>query len=1003
MDAGMSQSENRCFCALLFLFCGMSPIAMAQRATARPLFRNNMHQLSSGQSALQGFSAPRAAPIQSSSSSGVLAPSALFAPDYCDIETLRSSATIRSIRFRNDRQGVVVGDHGLIAITIDGGITWNETRSGVECRLDDVIWTAKGQWVAVGGGYDAVTQLSRGVVVASRDGGQTWRRGGDTEMPYLWKLQTDNSPINSRSNRQVNLRATGEQDPVTGASQFESRDGGRTWQPVISNALATDRLRPKSVTAHEAAMWAKVTGAHAVIRASCRLGDNTVLAVGDHGLILRSPDDGNTWQPVSLHGKSAQTKPPSTGVLFVTSRMDRVPWALIGREALEERLRTCVLVQQRDGSASKTSAGFTSGVTGNDTAKAAAEGAAMRLGAASLEIFTQDDTTKQLSRWLETHRPPILAIDSQMDASIKTELLQKAVVAGTTKVIEFGFEERGESTLHDDAMLPSTGVLAGDFQIDARLAVTAMMSENSSATNRWTTIDIRYDAGHGSRRSELADGVRLSDQHRLPARIRKASGRRLQVVQGRLKQNELLSKLHQSDDSVVSLERSLNQLLSQTSQTDRFRLAWTFASKSSNARTRAASWKLLFDQFPGSSACQLAKLHLDARKTSVEWQRVLQSDLSRNSQSARVSTATAGFNETHPSGVQRNDIRLASGETLRELTPQGGVHSTIVSPFQQPSPSGSVIQVGAQSPTIASPLAQPAATAQSPSVLSSSTTDSTINSQPAIDLAWQVHPMRLIVADAAERARVRAERFYEIEQGMVAASRPTGDHAPADALVADDVPFTGHDSSGPDGLSADLRRTANRNTPWSPLLQTSSPQARQATHASKPPRLDGVLDETWWQQDARPDRRPTNPGPRVAYDDRFVYLAIKIPLPETPSQRFDKSEIGKRDADLRSANRTRVQLDLDRDLLTGFELQFTVDGRTRDTIDGDTRWDPIWYVASKQTGDHVTTEIAIEQSSLGSGIEPGDQWFINLETFEAGQAERHRWMPEPTSRIRVDF
>ncbi|KAA5540955.1 hypothetical protein FYK55_18780 [Roseiconus nitratireducens] len=904
-------------------------------------------------------------------------PAALVSPPYCDSDNLRESATLRAIRFWDRDLGIAVGDHGCILVTRDGGLTWARSESGLECRLDDAICVDREHFVAIGGGYDPVTGISRGAVVVSADGGRTWHRAGDSDLPRLWTIDEGRGEAAAGGNEPGNasqiqepgvqtrepgvqirepgvLYAYGNRDPVTGAVCFQSSDRGRTWQTVSGGESLSDPApTEKRLDAQRAAAWSKVTGVPVALRTSCRLDAQTLLCAGDHGVVVRSEDAGKTWRVV----RGPESK---TAVLFVSGDVANVPWSLIGRESLEGRLRTAVLVGRSEAWAGD----MPLGTVGDPLQLAAA--AAMKLGAASLDAYPapgSDDCDGVLRQWIQVNHPAVLVIDARLPQPLRTALLQHAVAGGTAKVIEYSFTSPGETMLHHGALLAESGVLAGDFDADAQLAVwSASAGRRSRGIEGEVNLSTRYGSEGRRSRPGLCDGVRLDSGHRLPPRSTKATRRRLQIVQGRLKQQTVIAQLL---DHRISEQRFVDALalcLDQTSRDDQFRTAWEISGRVSAARSQTAAWEELAQRFPGSSASGLAKLYADARASSSEWRRTPELGVGQRQTVERLQ-------QEHPVAAQINTER-SSGSSIdadAELSPAGGGHAAIVSPFQsplaspdQPSSSG-VVQASAAMPMVAKPLKgfQPRWRTEP--------------EERALDLAWQMHPVNLWVADAIAR--------HELSQ-----QSPEGETST--------------------GLSADLRRVAQRPSRWSALLRATSPQVAVAARTLQPPRLDGVLDDPCWRPRsaaAAVTRASTPVTVQVAYDDRFVYLALVVSASTFTAPDAASPDVGRRDADLISADRMSIGVDLDRDLLTAYQLEFTRDGRTRDSLDGHLHWNPTWYVATERRGDQVITELAVEQDNVGLAIAAGSQWLIEAGVIPADLQQRSIRLPDPMTRVRIDF
>lgn len=910
----------------------------------------------------------RAMPLSSQSNSAVQAPDALKTPIYCDSETLRESATIRAIRFWDTRRGVAVGDLGCILVTHDGGQSWNQSISGLECRLNDVIWVSANRLVAVGGGFDAITRISRCAAVISNDAGRTWKRASDTDLPRLHRIeQTTTEPATAtalaargRKQRRT-ITAHGDPDPISGASMFESRDGGRSWLSVSDNQETNAVADAESTN--------PTTANQSVIRTTCQLSDKTLVCAGDHGTILRSTDDGQNWQTV--HGDDA-----SCAVLVIAGSPDQIPWSLIGRETIEKRLRTNLIV----------------GVTDNNTDaidNACLAQATMQLGAAAIDTYSsasRPESINVLKQWIDVHHPPILAIDASLTAEVKRILLQHSVANGTEKVIEYSRVDRGESMLRHSAMLPKSGILAGDLLDDCRslvadFEITADSTTASAVPDQWISITTRYSSGNRlAGANSLGDSVRLTSKYRLPPRVSKASRRRLQVIQGRLKQQTTITDLFTSVDArqkPISSKRfteAMQLLLDQTGRIDQFRSAWSIARQSIGKRDQSIVWDEISNRFAGSSSARLAGLHVRARRASREWER-------HGSYAIDADAPFASLNIGSQIAAQISGATPIAGNS-QELQPTGSGHSAIVSPFQMNPMYRSDLQHGVIQASASLPLefGQTLGRGQQ----GDSGMRNRSSAPVEIDLAWQMHPVRLIV----EAAIARNQQIDVMQQAASEETQPESSPSP------DTQTF-----------SANLRRIADRKTQWASLLKPVSPQVATCIHVDSPPRLDGRLTEAFWNSDQT--KPATTRGAnelkiQLARDDQFVYIAIQGSAKNFgPGQSPEK--VGQRDSDLSNDDRLSLALDMDRDLLTGLNIAMTRDGRTRDDLDGYDRWNPTWYVASEESAGVVTTEIAIEQSSLGTAIQPGDSWFIDAKTIASGRPQPIKMMPEPGSRIRVDF
>lgn len=955
--------------ALFGQLFGQAMTAQAQRFTR-------------GGKPLQSLPPMSAIPIQSGELRTETTPTAFATPSYCDSETLRQSATIRSLRFFDQRLGIAVGDHGTILITRDGGQSWSDSRSGVECRLRDAAWLDASRIVAVGGGFDTVTRISRGVILISGDAGQTWKRASDSDMPLLHHVDLENDDSIGRPRGRRSVSVSGESDSITGATRFQSHDGGRTWQALLGTTNL-DRPSPDEAPVHshtnrsqsgrsqsgaaprhaieQASQWHARTQSRAIIRASYRIDESTLVCAGDHGVILRTTDGGTSW--TTVRGEDA-----SSGLLVIAAGPDQIPWALLGREVLEKRLRANLLV----GDVSEKSSG-------------PIEQAAMQLGVAAIDNFDPSETIESIEsvkRWIDLHQPPILVLDATMSPTTKTAILQHAVAGGTKRVVEYDRGGRGEMLLHDSAVLLGSGALAGDFEEDSRLLVADFESSTTTtAGNPWIAIETRYGgearSAHGD---SLGIGVRLSSSHRLPARKAMASRRRSQVIRGRLKQQAAIGELFKSDSRQTSaaaeeaFAKSLKLLLDQTSRIDQFRAAWSVSRRAAAGRFEVTAWQEIQERFPQSSAGRLAGLHAKARKHSLEW-RHLRSLSSRFEASLQAHTQ---------SPLQDSPLQPFAPlpQAAKELLPGQDGHATIVSPFQT---EADLMAKASPNTTTSSGVVQASATLPLGSQRNpAATRNANRKTDDAVDLAWQMHPVRLMVEDASERS--------------------AKDPEPHDLQNNEGGEDVSNTARFPE-RSADVRRLADGRTEWATLLKDQSAQVTVARLTKTPPRLDGNLDEPMWNAADNPpaSTRDSNQATiRFAWDDQFIYVAVQASVDcfkETPTDR----EIGRRDDDLTDADRMTLGFDLDQDLLTAMRLAWTHDGRTHDDLDGHADWNPTWYVATKRHGKQTVTEIAIELSAFGQTIRSGDSWFVECSSVSAGAPRPYALMPDPSTRVRIDF
>jgi hypothetical protein len=155
------------------------------------------------------------------------------------------------------------------------------------------------------------------------------------------------------------------------------------------------------------------------------------------------------------------------------------------------------------------------------------------------------------------------------------------------------------------------------------------------------------------------------------------------------------------------------------------------------------------------------------------------------------------------------------------------------------------------------------------------------------------------------------------------------------------------------------------------------------------PHLDGILDEPFWASADRmrlrgesetelpiasanreratdkPDRVNEPTAVRLAYDDSFLYVAVRCRKAIAIDYRPDDSP-RPRDADLSQQDRVTLQLDLDRDFTTAYQLTVDHRGWTNDACWDDPTWNPSWYVAAASDESYWVVEAAVPLAELTS-------------------------------------
>ncbi|MGB7346551.1 MAG: hypothetical protein WBD20_20185 [Pirellulaceae bacterium] len=837
-------------------------------------------------------------------------------PSYTNASGQREDASLHAVAFASATIGLAVGDHGTLLRSEDAGATWQIKDSGVECRLDDVIWINTNRAIAVGGAYDRVTGISRGVVIGSNDGGQTWSRARDQELP---RLRTVAVGEDSRT-----IVATGDYSTASLSREFESHDFGLTWRN--GGELDGSAKVTTEPTATELYRWTAAAKVNTPIRDACRFGKSGLCAVGDHGVITQSRDGGKTWQ--TTRGADRHC-----AVLVFAATSASVPWPIVGGEAIEMRHRLGVVlcdpmkplndpVAPQPIDLSRQAAAML-GASGVDLFDASFDASKANPGRSSI------DHQAVAKSWLSIHKPSVMVVDQSLDAATRQSLTAAAMSTGVQRIISYAFGGNGDSMIHSSGLLPSTGVLNRDLWQDALQIVAPGRRMPSSIAIRSV-----YDASGTAKRGEsLLAGLQINSQQSLASPAKTASRRQLQIVQGRLAQPARITNLIHTSRNDDEFASGVKTILDQTAKEDQFRLAWgVLQDLQSNEQVAAGlqieMLRVIADRFDSMSAGKWAALRLQSIEYGSEWSRL------RTSLSSSLTS----------SGRQE---RTAQASEI-----------IAVSPFQ--SSENRVVQASATSPLLV----------PKPRTLRQRRPEQT-GSQ--IDLAWEFHPLVLIARHAS---RIRGD-----EDGLQVADEEEG--------------------------SGDLRRLNDdpRTFEWSKLTVSAQNQrdAIVAKRAKSPPRLDGKLDESYWQLPALRQAGASR-QPQIAYDDDFVYVAWQCPANMIGTDDFDRQQTNRvRDHDLDRSDRIELSIDTDQDLLTAMQFSATDAGRTHDAIDGHRQFDPTWYIAVDRDATLVSFEMAIQRRDVTDlPIVPGQSWLLRARCLQAGMTEENV-MPIPSDWTRVEF
>ncbi|EMI58091.1 DOMON domain-containing protein [Rhodopirellula sallentina] len=873
---------------------------------------------------------------------------------------------VASVAYNQPRQasgsiGIAVGDAGTILRSDDDGESWwpieyvsvvsedsnseNPRSSGMAgglfstgmrsgptrrervvpipfCEFSDVLWLSARDVVVVGGGYEPVTGISRGVCVVSHDAGESWMLADAHELPRLRAVALGGRGA---------IEAVGDASEASGVNRFGSYDGGESWvEDILPSSEKATRNRV------DAPRVVATSSGQVTVEDLCQAPTGFEFAVASHGRVFRRVKGETTWR--SLRGEQRRT-----GVLFVASSAATVPWSIVGRETLQEQRRTAIYLDEDATHRSANRKNDSGKQKLLDRCRAAAamlgvsevhgswsDGSSADLIGSTLAERGVADETERKSEWLREHRPSVVVLDESLGVRtiqswltvierIRTRAFTEQSHAteqwlGPQRIvltrpldaeghaIDCGCESprpwerawKHASVLRGNALLTGVGALANDLSVDA-LMMAAPGHVSPDAIEIATLDD---SSGSVRRDVSLAAGVGLTTgQNRQEGQEQTASHRQLQITTARMNQTvRLKEKLHagakreQPRQDRNQLKMQVEQVLALTAPDDRTRLLWEgligCGQVNGDANlARDVLLELLAQNARPASIRRWAELRCSAMSTSVEANMVRAFAIKRPSASNdSASELSAGevpgdAPESHAdagAGVQPlSPFQVAPVAYLSGMESHGRPAPQILVPETQRT----VWQSTGRMNGFASPLSSLA----DQKGQTSKSDDNSI----AARVNWDYHPVVMAVRGVVPMV---SKRLSDRQRGR------DGDSLDRDGLGRDEMPVAAEPA----------KRAVSRYSP---------PHARQR------PLLDARDDDACWSIADVWDREQVTA--KCAADEDYLYVALYSDRPR----------------------HFRLLLDCDGDYVTSLQFDLAPDGTRRACVHGGAEVNPVWYAA----------------------------------------------------------
>ncbi len=230
---------------------------------------------------------------------------AVVSPAFAFLPPFFVDAPLRAVHFIDRNQGLAVGDHGVVWMTLDGGKTWDRSKTGSKASLSAVSFVDPLQGWAVGR-IEKPNGNSVGVVLVSNDGGLSWSEVNTTSLPGLNTVKF----FDERTGL-----ATGDVTASSPSGIFATADGGKTWLAVsgaqsgtwtcaeftnLSNGvLGGPGGNLGGYSKGQIQNCAPESSKNNAVRAFA-FQDKDGIAACDGGIALKTDDGGAKWDAVNL-------------------------------------------------------------------------------------------------------------------------------------------------------------------------------------------------------------------------------------------------------------------------------------------------------------------------------------------------------------------------------------------------------------------------------------------------------------------------------------------------------------------------------------------------------------------------------------------------------------------------------------------------------------------------------------------------------------------------------
>lgn len=963
---------------------------------------------------------------------------------YCNAQSqvtvekqLAEEATLHAVQFVDADYGWAVGDRGTLLRTTDGGRRWQRITLPVSCSFYDLSFIDKERGWIVGGRVTGYTHRSVGVVLQTKDGGKTWQQANKGEVARLREVQ-----FFSRRRGY----AVGDSTPLNPSGLYETTDGGRGWNPLVSSepiswqTASFTQDGTYGILASSRGMVRRLSGPEAVPTGfqprregihDTELIDRTRgWLVGDGGLLLTTNDQGRHWRlPPNSPGEqftdwfdwfaveaigSEIWIAGAPGSLVLYSPDQGISWHA-QPTGITTPIRDIHFINGQNGWAVGSFGSILSTSNGGKTWRS------QRGGNRQAGLSLLSSSPKQLAAEVVTSQTvghgyrgvlynTNLPTDTLGQCSHVAKIREASFAMGCS---DTDFDWRFTSTTNKEADLKAISRGIAKHLLTYR-PLAMVTSEDEPNVQFRQAIDRAIELARKNLPAELGLPP-WQPSYRIHVRDNN-SPRTSQVdrnltVRKIFKIHDYQSELGDSPSHVADHAWSFVSDIHHQSPLE-YQCLFTNETVYSSTTTAHSDRSDLLANLgvardgitrrkptvpPTSRLNQMRRL---AQKRN-EFERLLSVSTKTSEWANQVINLTGGLDTE--AGV-RQLSQLAEGyRKLGRTDLAADTYYLLARRYiDHPRAEASLvwlIEHYASAENANWLLTKQRTTPFQQRTLMNFPSLQTKSAKKHLnDLDNPVTPeeywdrsLRLIEYLKTALPSLYAEP--EIRFAELAILRSQGKHQEADILAQ----VLSKQTLDPAWLEAAITET------WLTYRKEGKPQKTpppmplaQSVRVTSRPLLDGNLDEPIWVQ-SKPitlSALSNQKGTQIsfAHDDEFLFVAIHVPNAQIPQATIDQSTPRQRDTKLDSYDRIQLTIDTDRDYRSSYELVIDQRGWTRDHLNSLRQWQPSWFVANGSDDSIWTAEIAIPiEELLPERPSSSTAWALSVERFKPNNRSSEKW------------